>query len=995
MKNFKKVISAVVALALSATTLVSAASFTDVADTASYAEAINVLSSLGIVNGYEDGTFKPEGEITRAEAATMVVGALNMTEDAVNAAGTSQFADVNEKAAWATGYINVGVAQGFINGMGDGTFAPQANVTYAQMCVMLTSIAGYGEYASNGGYPTGYTNMAASTGINKGVAVADNTALTRGQVAQMIYNTLITPMLGVAEYSLTGNTYSQLDGKSGRAFKTLLSDKWDGYVATVAIADTPLSDTTLENDEVKIDIKKADWWYDALLPITDTNAASYANLTVLFDGADVNSNVFQTGRAVFVLDEDDEIVMKYFGATGKTRTEEFDAADYVAQTKLSSTNKYSDTNAKIRFGSKYYKIEDGAQVYANGIYVATLAANTAANAAANQATLDKFLTNAVGTVTLLDDATVAGYEKIMVDIWNVAKVAGVEYENSKTVVSMTTKNALTGYYAYDEIVIDDEELEEGKTIVYAEKNGAEVELTSLAKGDIIAYRTDITVTSSTLTNPKELAILATSDTVTGKVTAKDTEDETFTVDGTVYDAVVWNASLVNMGESYTLTLDPFGRIYAAEQEGSSDLYAIALDVTTDGYVKMILADGTTKSYALESGAIKNTAGLLSGTSESNLDTYLNTAAPNARIAKYKVRNSTGEIMSIDIVDTSAQTTWATADEFKSRTNRLGSAEILDTTPVIDARKAVLADPKAGSSYAKFDVNSFKDGVDYKFVAIKTGTYTNLVVLAAVGTKISEDSRFAVVTRAPQADITDDGDEVEVVEVLYKGEKTTLNFNQGVYTTAGLAIGEAFYFDVDSYGYVSDVFVVYDTTSKFVALDAAITAAGKTASDYVATSGEDAWNYTLSNTGSNANADIQFAAGYVVPGKDGVMTFAEATPTLTYIDSNKDHKAAGDNGVAIFAVTDDTEMYLYDTNADVVKEGDKLSVKADASVLASNALSKYEDNGVFGTDLDFNGFKDTAFGGNNTSDSVVNMASEANYAIALIVDEVVVSVYVVK
>ena len=162
MKNFKKVISAVVALALSASTFVSASNFTDVADTASYAEAIDVLSALGIVNGYaeEDGTFtfKPEGTITRAEAATMIVGALNMTEDAKASAGTSKFADVNSQASWAAGYVNVGVAQGFISGMDETTFAPQENVTYAQMCVMLTSIAGYGEYAAkNGGYPTGYT----------------------------------------------------------------------------------------------------------------------------------------------------------------------------------------------------------------------------------------------------------------------------------------------------------------------------------------------------------------------------------------------------------------------------------------------------------------------------------------------------------------------------------------------------------------------------------------------------------------------------------------------------------------------------------------------------------------------------------------------------------------------------------------------------------------------------------------------------------------------
>ena len=186
MKNFKKVISAVIALAMFASSIatVGASKYTDVADTAAYPEAVEVLTALGIVTGYEENgtyTFKPEGTITRAEAATMIVGALNMTEDAKASAGTSRFADVNATAAWAAGYINVGVAQGFIKGMDATTFAPQDNVTYAQMCVMLTTIAGYGEYAaanSTGTWSSGYTNMAASTGINKGVAGADDTALT-------------------------------------------------------------------------------------------------------------------------------------------------------------------------------------------------------------------------------------------------------------------------------------------------------------------------------------------------------------------------------------------------------------------------------------------------------------------------------------------------------------------------------------------------------------------------------------------------------------------------------------------------------------------------------------------------------------------------------------------------------------------------------------------------------------------------------------------------
>ena len=138
MKNFKKVISVVIALALviSSFTAVSASKFADVADTASYAEAVGALAALGVVNGTEENgalVFKPENQVTRAEAATMIVGALNLADEAKASAGTSQFADVNAQAAWAAGYVNVGVAQGFIKGYDASTFGPLDNVTYAQL----------------------------------------------------------------------------------------------------------------------------------------------------------------------------------------------------------------------------------------------------------------------------------------------------------------------------------------------------------------------------------------------------------------------------------------------------------------------------------------------------------------------------------------------------------------------------------------------------------------------------------------------------------------------------------------------------------------------------------------------------------------------------------------------------------------------------------------------------------------------------------------------
>lgn len=1019
MKNFKKVISAVVALALSASTFVSASSFTDVADTASYAEAIDVLSALGIVNGYaeDDGTytFKPEGSITRAEAATMIVGALNMTADAQASAGTSKFADVNTQASWATGYVNVGVSQGFINGMDDTTFAPQDGVTYAQMCVMLTSIAGYGDYAAaNGGWPAGYTTMAASTGINKGVAVANDTELTRGQVAQMIWNTLQAPMLDVNEYSIVGNTYAPQDGKSDRGFKTLLSDKFDGYVATAKINATATSTNgTLDSDEVDVDVTKADWFFDEKALPNTTYPNGLLSQTYKFVGVDVDSALLQTGKAVFVENDDDDIVMVYFATTGKTKTAEYDAEDYVMQEDIGTTSQFAaGTNQKIRFGSKYVKLDDSVALYINGKSVKTLDTDNTAKDNENKAIFDAVLGNAVGTITLIDDGTTSGYDAIMVDYYGIAKVAGVEYANAKTTVTMTTKNyldgtapnakfsnAVTGITTkqYDTIVIDDEEVEDGKVVLSVEKNGKAVELTSLVKGDIIAYKTDMIGTTGTkLSNPVSLQIIATDETVSGKVSAKDTEEKTVTIDGTEYKAVVWSGLNVDLSENYDITLDPFGRIYAAEKTGSSALYGIALGVTIDGNVKIIRADGTQKSFGLESGAVKDTKAFLTGTgtgtgSESDLRTYLADGShkANERIVSYKVRTSTGEITSIEVVKTASLVNyWATNGEYKARTAKLdGGITIAADTAVIDARNAQ-TDPEAGSNYSAFNVENFKDGSDYKYVAIKTNNYTNLVVINAVGTKINEDSRFAVVIKAGTPAKTDDGDDVDRVEVLLNGQKTTLDFTDGYYATSTLAVGDAFYYDVNSYGQVNKVFKIFTKASKtFTELGTAIGAS--VVNDYIDTT---EWDYTLDNTG---NKDIQLVQGYVMPGADGVMTFAyydERNNGVLYkVDTNSDYTSSNKDGVAIFSVADDAELYMYDSNSDEAKEINKYSIKGDASVLASTSLEKYEDNGIYGV-VD----KDSS--GNPVSPATyttVNMASEANYAIALIVDEVVVTAYVIK
>jgi hypothetical protein len=93
---------------------------------------INALVGLGIINGYSDNTFRPSNTLTRAQAAIMIVRAIGLSTEEVS----SSFTDVPPTHA-AYKFISAAYQAGIINGYSDGTFRPNANVTRAQIAIMV------------------------------------------------------------------------------------------------------------------------------------------------------------------------------------------------------------------------------------------------------------------------------------------------------------------------------------------------------------------------------------------------------------------------------------------------------------------------------------------------------------------------------------------------------------------------------------------------------------------------------------------------------------------------------------------------------------------------------------------------------------------------------------------------------------------------------------------------------------------------------------------
>lgn len=167
------------------------AAFTDVDTNHNYYEAITNLSAEGILNGFEDGSFKPGDPVTRAQFTKIICFARAVGNITHSEAERSIFTDVAANH-WAANNIVTAYKQGIINGMGDGTFAPEANVNYEQAVKMVVCALGYEQRAQSlGGYPYGYLSVANSNKIISGIKDCKiGEAMNRGAVAKLIDNML-------------------------------------------------------------------------------------------------------------------------------------------------------------------------------------------------------------------------------------------------------------------------------------------------------------------------------------------------------------------------------------------------------------------------------------------------------------------------------------------------------------------------------------------------------------------------------------------------------------------------------------------------------------------------------------------------------------------------------------------------------------------------------------------------------------------------------------
>ena len=259
MRNLKRALSLALALVMVVSMMVVGAGavsvddFSDGADIVNK-EAVTVLATLNVINGKEDGSYDPTGNVTRGEMAKMICVILNGGSDPVlGETITNSYTDT--ASHWAKSFIEYCTTLGIVAGKGDGTFDPNGNVTVAEAGKMVLVALGY-----NAGVE-GYTgaNWQINTDVRaNALGLYDDldytntsAALTRDNAAQMLYNALDVHMV-VYDYIITGTVENAITTKpqlNDQKLGTLLWEKFGAVkvVGEVVANEYAVLDSTRED----------------------------------------------------------------------------------------------------------------------------------------------------------------------------------------------------------------------------------------------------------------------------------------------------------------------------------------------------------------------------------------------------------------------------------------------------------------------------------------------------------------------------------------------------------------------------------------------------------------------------------------------------------------------------------------------------------------------------------------------------------------------------
>ena len=331
MRNLKKILALALALVMSMSLMATANAFTDddsINDT--YETAVTVLSGLKVFQGYDDGSFLPQGAITRAEVAAIiyriVTGDVADTQVGIYA-DYNKFDDV-KSTSWYAGYVNFCANAEYIKGYDAKTFGPNDPVTGYQALAMILRALGYDKNGEFTG--TNWQVQTAAVGENRGItknvtAGTLGVAATREVVAEILFRAILVDVVNYTP------AFGYQIGDTSLGEKTFGLEEIVGVVTANEYADLN-DDHPQKPGKTVLDVDGEDYTIDyatTLEDIGESRSAYITGSTVLAIGDSGLNTVFETG----------------------------------AEADISSSGKFEDVTGLERTGAEHFYNFDGNNTY--------------------------------------------------------------------------------------------------------------------------------------------------------------------------------------------------------------------------------------------------------------------------------------------------------------------------------------------------------------------------------------------------------------------------------------------------------------------------------------------------------------------------------------------------------------------------------------------------------------------------------------------------------
>ena len=586
MRNLKRALS----LALAAIMLVgmmvvsaSAASYNNLTDKDEIVnkDAVSMLVSLGIIEGKPDGSYAPTENVDRAQMAKMLSVIMNKGVDnsALYQSVNSGLTDITSN--WAKGHINYCYTTGIIAGRGNGTFDPSATVTALEAAKMLLVAVGYDpaiEGFEGADWAINVSVRADEQGIFEGFTKDLSAPLNRDDAALLIYNALDVEMI----QSYTTNNYPIAYSDH----RTILADKYGVIkVQGVVVANEWASLASDDGDAALKEGKTTIYNGEGIFSTTGNTTVSKEDASLKTQTFNVSTPVDMLGKTVNLYIKKTTILADstVYGdpvvsdvntvvTTGETVLYSGAKDPQVDYDKLLGENGLTDKDAKYFWN------------YNSGKYIPNTTEKYGDKTAnVKGATLTIIDNNGDGEVDY-----VLSVEKALADITSV--------NSKKETVTVRTLGTLD-----NKDVVGYEDMAKEDVVLYVQYGGRTyLEKPEVVTGEMEHFNVKGTEKYMTVGGEKykadELETNARTEVVKFDVTECD------------------KANGVQFETSYNFYLDDYGNVIAFEEvEAAAKNYALVLDsafstnmLNTDAQVKVLLPDGTEKTYQLNwSASVKN------------------------------------------------------------------------------------------------------------------------------------------------------------------------------------------------------------------------------------------------------------------------------------------------------------------------------------------------------------------------------------------------------